>query len=228
MKITGIIPARYASSRFPGKPLVLIDGKPMIQHVYEQCKQSTILSDIIIATDHQEILKTAIGFGAKAVMTSPQHLSGTDRCAEVAEYTHTDAIINIQGDEPRIHPQQINQLGRLLIEGFPIATLAIKTDFNNAQNHDIVKVVKNIYDKALYFSRAPIPYHSTHLYFQHIGIYGFQKEILLEISKLSPSQLELSEKLEQLRWLENGYEIIVGETQYSSISIDRPEDLLKI
>ncbi|MCO5232072.1 MAG: 3-deoxy-manno-octulosonate cytidylyltransferase [Chitinophagales bacterium] len=228
MKIIGIIPARYASTRFPGKPLVLIEGKPMIQHVYEQCKKSSILNEVFIATDHQKIFDTAIHFGANVMMTSSQHLSGTDRCAEVAQQIKADAYINIQGDEPRIHPQQIDQIGRLLIEGSPIATLAIKTKIENAQNENIVKVVKDIHDKALYFSRTPIPFHSTQDYLQHIGIYGFQRDTLLEISQLKPSVLEQSERLEQLRWLENGYEITVGETDYQSISIDRPEDLLKI
>lgn len=227
MKITGIIPARYASTRFPGKPLVLIEGKPMIQHVYDQCKKSSLLSDVIIATDDERIANAIKAFGGKYIMTSPTHPSGTDRCAEAIQSIDTDAVINIQGDEPRIHPVQIDQVAKLLIDGAPIATLARKTDKITAQDRNVVKLVKDISDKALYFSRQAIPFESEE-YLQHIGIYGFQKDILQKISILAVSPLEASEKLEQLRWLENGFDIYVGITELHSISVDVPDDLKKI
>lgn len=228
MKIIGIIPARYASSRFPGKPLTIIDGKPMIQHVYEQCLKASALSDVIIATDDERIEKAIQSFGGKYVLTSPTHPSGTDRCAEVAAQIEADAFINIQGDEPRIHPDQINEVAELLKKGAPIATLARSISDLEANEPHVVKVIRDIQQKALYFSRLKIPYQSTHGYLQHIGIYGFQKDILLKITQLEVSPLETSEKLEQLRWLENGYDIFVGQTTYKSISIDIPDDLNKL
>lgn len=227
MNITGIIPARYASTRFPGKPLVLIEGKPMIQHVYEQCQKSSLLSDVIIATDDERIVSAIELFGGKYIMTSPAHPSGTDRCAEAIQAIETDAVINIQGDEPRIHPAQIDQVAELLIDGAPIATLARKADKVTAQDRNVVKLVKDITNKALYFSRQAIPFESEE-YLQHIGIYGFQKDILQKISGLAVSPLEASEKLEQLRWLENGFDIYVGITELHSISVDVPDDLKKI
>ena len=228
MKITGIIPARYASSRFPGKPLTLIDGLPMIQHVYEQCKKSSYLNDVIIATDDERIAEAVDQFHGKYIMTSSSHLSGTDRCAEVCSLIETDAVINIQGDEPRIHPAQIDQVAKLLLNQAPICTLAREIDPNNAQNLNIVKLVRSIQGKALYFSRFPIPLNSTEKYLQHIGIYGYQKDILVKISQLPASSLELSEKLEQLRWLENDFDIFVDITEHENISIDCPEDLNKL
>lgn len=228
MKIIGIIPARYASSRFPGKPLTIIDGKPMIQHVYEQCLKAKSLSDVIIATDDERIIQAIESFGGKYILTSPTHPSGTDRCAEVAEKIDADAFINIQGDEPRIHPEQIDEVADLLKKGAPIATLARSISENEAEDPHVVKVVKDIHQKALYFSRLKIPYQSKQGYLQHVGIYGFQKEILLKITQLEVSTLESSEKLEQLRWLENGYNISVGLTTYKSIAIDIPDDLNKL
>lgn len=228
MRITGIIPARYASSRFPGKPLTLIEGRPMIQHVYEQCKKSSYLSDVIIATDDERIATVVEQFGGKYMMTSSEHLSGTDRCAEVCSKIETDAIINIQGDEPRIHPEQIDQVAKLLVNQAPICSLARKIDSTQAQDFNIVKLVMNKIGKAIYFSRFPIPFNSTKKYLQHVGIYGYQKEILLKISKLPASSLELSEKLEQLRWLEHGFDIFIDITEHKNISIDQPEDLLKL
>lgn len=228
MRITGIIPARYASSRFPGKPLTLIDGRPMIQHVYEQCKKSSYLNDVIIATDDDRIADAVDQFGGKYMMTSTDHLSGTDRCAEVCTKIETDAVINIQGDEPRIHPEQIDQIAQLLLNQAPICTLARMINSEAAQDYNIVKLVKTIQNKALYFSRHSIPFYSTDPYLQHIGIYGYQKEILLKISELAPTSLELSEKLEQLRWLENGFDIFIDITEHENISIDIPEDLHKL
>jgi 3-deoxy-manno-octulosonate cytidylyltransferase (CMP-KDO synthetase) len=228
MKITGIIPARYASSRFPGKPLTLIDGRPMIQHVYEQCKKSEYLSDVIIATDDERIAEAIEKFHGKYMMTSPCQPTGTDRCAEVCSKIETDAVINIQGDEPKIHPAQIDQVAKMLMNEAPICTLARKISQEEAQDSNIVKLVKNIFNQALYFSRLSIPFNSTENYLQHVGIYGYQREILLEITKLPESKLELSEKLEQLRWLEHGYQIFIDITEHENISIDRIEDLKKL
>lgn len=228
MRITGIIPARYASTRFPGKPLTLINGRPMIQHVYEQCKKSTLLTEVIVATDDERIAQTVESFGGKYIMTSHHHPSGTDRCAEATQKIDTDCIINIQGDEPRIQPEQIDQIAKLLQSGAPIATLARQVSKEMADNRHIVKVVKTIQGKALYFSRSPIPFDSDHGYLQHVGIYGFQKDILQKIAQLPVSSLESSEKLEQLRWLENGFEIYIDITHQENISIDTPEDLLKL
>ncbi len=228
MRITGIIPARYASTRFPGKPLTLIDGRPMIQHVYEQCKKSTLLTDVIVATDDERIAQTVKVFGGKYIMTSPDHPSGTDRCAEAIQKIDTDCIINIQGDEPRIQPEQIDQVAKLLQSGAPIATLGRSISKEMADNRHIVKVVKTMQGKALYFSRSPIPFDSDHGYLQHVGIYGFRKDILQKVAQLPVSPLESSEKLEQLRWLENGFEIFIDITHQENISIDTPEDLLKL
>lgn len=228
MKITGIIPARYASSRFPGKPLTLIDGRPMIQHVYEQCQKSKYLSDVIIATDDDRIAAAIEKFQGKYIMTSTSHPSGTDRCAEVCSKIETDAVINIQGDEPRIHPAQIDQVAQLLLNHAPICTLARKINKEEAQDSNIVKVVKNIYGQALYFSRYSIPFNSNENYLQHIGIYGYQTDILLKITQLPVSPLELSERLEQLRWIEHGYQIFIDITKHENISIDRLEDLIKL
>ncbi len=242
MKIIGIIPARYASTRFPGKPLVDIQGKSMIQRVYEQCVKADKLSSVLIATDDQRIYDHVISFGGKAWMTSHEHQSGTDRCAEIIESGKAgdwDAVINIQGDEPYIHPEQINLLCEVMQEkGVAIGTLVKKIDAQSELfNHNNVKVVLNNKLDAIYFSRSPIPFnrnfpedewlkHST--YYKHIGIYGYKTKTLLEISKLEKTNLEITESLEQLRWIENGYQIKVAVTNLESIAIDTPDDLLKI
>lgn len=228
MKIVGIIPARYTSKRFPGKPLALIDGKPMIQHVYEQCKECAALEEVYVATDDHRIAAAVELFHGKTLFTSPIHHSGTDRCAEVAQKIEADAFINIQVDEIQIQPTQILQIINLLEEGMQIATLATKIDSNTAKDRNIVKLVKAKSNKALYFSRSLIPFESKDAYLQHIGIYGYQKEILLQLAALPPSALEISESLEQLRWLENDYEIAVDITDMKNIAIDTPEDLKKI
>ena len=225
MKIVGIIPSRYGSVRFPGKPLVMIEGKPMIQHVYEQCLKSDQLQDVLIATDDERIANVVIGFGGKYLLTSPNHPSGTDRCAEAAQHIDTDAIINIQGDEPMIHPEQIAQVAALLQQGAQIATLVHKIDERTAKQEHLVKVVLDRHHRAMYFSRLPIPFHSENGYYQHIGIYGFQRSVLEAVTALPVSSLESSEKLEQLRWLENGFAIQTAETYLKSFSIDTPQDL---
>lgn len=239
MNILGIIPARYASTRFPGKPLVDIKGKPMIQHVYEQSLKAA-LQKIVIATDDERIFNAAKSFGAEVLMTSENHQNGTERCAEVLQQlgNEFDACINIQGDEPFINPEQINLVATLLQQKASITTLVKQITTSEEQNNpNVVKAVINKNFEALYFSRYAIPYvragnvevalqHGK--FYKHIGIYGFQKNVLQEIVKLTASFLEQAESLEQLRWLENGYTIKVAETTFETIAIDTPEDLQKL
>lgn len=239
-KILGLIPARYASSRFPGKPLADIGGKPMIQRVYEQ--SSKVLNSVYVATDDDRIADAVRQFGGRVVMTATTHKSGTDRCAEailkVESETkeHFDAVINIQGDEPFISPDQIDLLASTFLDAkTEIATLVKRAD--NEQdlfNPNKPKVVVSALNTALYFSRSPIPYlrgveqsewHKQHTFYNHIGLYGYRSDILQKITKLQRGTLEKCESLEQLRWLENGYQIKVMETQLESLSIDTPEDL---
>ena len=238
MKIIGIIPARYASSRFPGKPLVKIKGIPMIQRVYQQAKLTSTLSEVIVATDDQRIYNTVRDFGGKVVMTNSTHQSGTDRIAEVAkQLPDANIIINIQGDEPIIDPRQIDQLAIFIKEHeqFSIATMAhLISREEELDNPNVVKVVFDQFQKALYFSRSPIPYRRNNIdekptpIYKHVGMYAFQRDTLLDITQLPVSQLEKTESLEQLRWLENGYSIGVCQTQIESIAVDHPEDLEKI
>jgi len=239
MNIIGIIPSRYGSSRFPGKPLVNIEGKPMIQRVYEQAKKCDSLSDVIVATDDQRIADAVKGFDGKVVLTSEQHQNGTERCAEAVEQNKTaDAVINIQGDEPFIHPEQIDAVARLLADGADIATLVKRLDkFKDYLSPNIVKVAVSAQNKALFFSRSPLPfirdefthdYFAQHVFYKHIGIYGYKTAVLKQLVQLPYSALEDAEKLEQLRWLDNGYAVSVAETTHESIAIDVPSDLLKV
>jgi 3-deoxy-manno-octulosonate cytidylyltransferase (CMP-KDO synthetase) len=238
MKVIGIIPARYASTRFPGKPLVEIRGKSMVQRVYEQAKKSKLLEESVVATDDKRIFQHVQSFGGKVMMTSAAHQSGTDRCAEVAQhYPDVDVVINIQGDEPFIEPAQIDQLAGLfsIHPDWEIATLARKiTHQKDLFSHDVVKVVFDAAGEAMYFSRQPIPYFrdlkaeewlKKGSYYQHVGLYGYQRKALESITRFAAGRLEQIEKLEQLRWLENGYSIGVGITAFESRGIDRPEDL---
>ncbi len=233
MKITGIIPSRYGSTRFPGKPLANIGGKTMIRRVYEQAIQATSLSDVIVATDDERIFKEVESFGGKVVMTSVDHKNGTERCAEVAKNIDADAVINIQGDEPFIEPVQIDLLAACFAEDdTQIATLIRKIDWDDElRNPSRIKVVLNKRNEAMYFSRSIIPnpiskQHFDELeFYLHIGIYGFRKEVLMELVKLPPTPLEGTESLEQLRWLENCYRIKCKETSHISVSIDTPQDL---
>lgn len=240
MSVLGIIPARYASTRFPGKPLVEIQGKSMIQRVYEQAKKAGSLDNVIIATDDQRIAEAAQKFGADFIMTGANHQSGTDRCAEVSrQLPDFDIVINIQGDEPFINPKQID----LLVSCFnqpnvQLATLIKKIHTTEELfNNNIPKVVTNSKGEAIYFSRHTIPYLrsaekdqwlTAHDFYKHIGIYGYTTEILQRITKLTPSALEIAESLEQLRWVENGYTIQTRITDLETIAIDTPEDLNKI
>ena len=239
MKCVGIIPARFASTRFPGKPLVKIGDKYMVQLVYEKALLAD-LDEVIIATDDVRIFDAAKSFGANVVMTANTHISGTDRICEVAENIEADIIVNIQGDEPFIDPQQINAVINVLKEKkeLKIATLCKQiTDYEQLINPNIVKVVKTSYYHALYFSRNPIPYVrgenienwlSVSVYYKHIGLYAFRKKALKRLINLEPSVLELSENLEQLRWLENGFHIGIAVTDIETIGIDTPEDLVKV
>ena len=237
--ILGIIPARYASTRFPGKPLIIINGKPMIQLVYEQALKSE-LDAVVVATDDFRIADTVSSFGGNVVMTSENHPSGTDRCAEALLNFKGDwkAVVNIQGDEPYIQPSQINAIASLLKNGAPIATLVKKIEsVEELTNINSPKVVLSNQGDALFFSRQPIPFqkgvdisdwlnHGT--YYKHIGIYGYQADLLPKLTQLKQGALEKAESLEQLRWLENGYGIKVAETTENTFAIDTPEDLLRL
>jgi 3-deoxy-manno-octulosonate cytidylyltransferase (CMP-KDO synthetase) len=236
--IVGIIPARFASSRFPGKPLVDIGGKPMIQRVYEQASKATMINRVIVATDDEQIAKAVRSFEGDVRLTDTNHPSGTDRCAEVAaaeNLNDTDVVINIQGDEPFIEPEQIDTLCRLFIQPeVQIATLFKSfLSVEDFQNPNTIKLVTDSTGSALYFSRLPIPFSrsgvvSLNNLKQHIGIYGYRAGILKQLSALSPSSLEQTEMLEQLRWLENGYSIYTAQSEYTGWSIDTPEDLKKV
>ncbi|MDH4218454.1 MAG: 3-deoxy-manno-octulosonate cytidylyltransferase [Candidatus Aminicenantes bacterium] len=227
---TGIIPARYGAKRFPGKPLALIGGKPMIQRVYEQTQEAELLRRIIIATDDERILEVCRAFGAEVQMTSSDHQSGTERVAEVAEKLETPIIINIQGDEPLLRGQMIDDLIKALQDNsVPMATLAAKVnDLHLMDDRDIVKVVVDKDGYALYFSRAPLPFQPSDYFWQHVGIYGYQRNFLLEFRKMPVSRLERCEKLEQLRALENGFKIKVIETDSPTLSVDTPQDIIKL
>jgi len=241
MKTLGIIPARYASTRFPGKPLANILGKPMIQRVYEQCKKCKSLTHVVVATDDKRIAEVVKKFGGDVVMTSPSHQSGTDRCAEAAKKIGSsyDCVINIQGDEPLIQPQQITTLIKLFSKKTTrIGTLVKKThSLNELQDVSEVKVTLNKNNEALYFSRSPIPFVRNHelsqwlanvSFYKHVGIYGYRTNTLKEIVRLPISKLEKAEQLEQLRWLENGYIVTTAETKFESFSVDIPDDIIVI
>lgn len=239
MKIIGIIPARYGSSRFPAKALANIQGKPMVQWVWEKAKACPALQEVVVATDHPEIYAAVEKAGGRACMTSEQHQSGTDRCYEVlSKQTESyDYVINIQGDEPFIAPGQISLLASLLNGQTELATLRKRiNDTETVFNSNVVKVVSNQQSQALYFSRSPIPHiRSTpeegwlakHAFYKHIGIYGYRADVLSRITQIPPSSLEEAEALEQLRWLQNGFRIQIAETEFESLGIDTPEDLQK-
>ena len=239
--VLAVIPARYASTRFPGKPLVDIDGKTMIRRVYEQVMQCKRIDRAVIATDDQRIFDHVRAFGGDVRMTRADHPSGTDRCAEVARhFPEADVVLNVQGDEPFIQPEQIDLLTDTLTadEAFSIATLAKKIEIPEALfNTNVVKVVFSKRHGAIYFSRHPVPFLrgaepdawlAQHIYYKHIGLYGFRRHTLAEIAGLSPTPLERAESLEQLRWLENGLRIAIGITELETTGIDSPEDLEKV
>ena len=239
--IVGIIPARYASSRFPGKPLIDIQGKSMIQRVYRQAAKSKLLHKVVVATDDERIFNHVKSFGGEVVMTASDHPSGTDRCWDALQQLKGDYqyVINIQGDEPFIEPEQIDELAAILKDG----TTELATQMIAVDNYEMlfdkgeVKIVLNKNNEALYFSRVVIPFikgvdekewHQHHQYFRHVGMYANRKDILDKITKLPVSSLEKAESLEQLRWIENGFTIKCMVTKYESHCIDTPEDVEKV
>lgn len=240
MRILGIIPSRYASTRFPGKPLAMVGGCTMIERVYRQARKSSLLHSLVVATDDKRIAHAVSDFGGECVMTDPGHPSGTDRCAEVLSHFERqyDAVINIQGDEPFIQSQQIDRLaGALAGQDVQIATLVKPLEsWDEVRLPQVVKVVLAANGDALYFSRQAIPFvkdapvqewpQRTAMY-KHIGIYGYRADILPRLTKLSQGMLEKAESLEQLRWLEQGYRIRTQISHFETIAIDTPEDLAK-
>ncbi len=249
MKVVAVIPARYGSTRFEGKPLADILGKPLIQHVYEGVCQSKLIDKAIVATDDQRILDVVRGFGANGVITSPDHPTGTDRVAEVAQKLRAEIIVNVQGDEPLIKGPTIDKAIRPLLRDntLPMSTLMTRIkEVKDWLNPHIVKVVVDQKGLALYFSRSPIPFprdlnierllsKSSHgqevlakRVFKHIGVYVYRRDFLLRYSKMKPTPLERLEKLEQLRALENGYRIKVTAVDYEPLSVDTPEDLQRV
>jgi 3-deoxy-manno-octulosonate cytidylyltransferase (CMP-KDO synthetase) len=236
MKFTAVIPARYASTRFPGKPLAMLGGKTVIQRVYEQA--ASVLSEVHVATDDERILSAVEAFGGRAVMTRADHQSGTDRIEEAVEKTGTqaDVIINVQGDEPFIQPSQIKTLMALFDDPqTQIGTLGKRFDSMDAvSNPNSPKIVTDHRGFALYFSRSVIPFIrgietdewlSHYPFLKHLGVYAYRREVLAEVTRLPQGQLEKAESLEQLRWLENGYRIRVGLTDVETVGIDTPADL---
>lgn len=239
MKVVGIIPARYNSTRFPGKPLALIKGKTMIRRVCEQAWKSK-LDAVVVATDDVRIADEVMGFGGQYVLTDPNHRSGTDRCREALDLLERqyDAVVNVQGDEPFIDPAQINQVIDLIgRDDTQLASLAKRiSDSDELFSPNTVKVVMNEKGNALYFSRNPIPFVrntdreawlAKGVFFKHIGIYAYKAETLRQIAEMKPTPLEVSESLEQLRWLENGLDIRMGVTGSANVSIDTPHDIEK-
>jgi len=234
MNILCIIPARYSSTRLPGKPLADIAGKPMIQHVYERAVLAKRPKQVIVATDHQLVYDTVINFGGQAMLTSPDHPTGTDRLAEVAaRFPDVDLIINVQGDEPLIPPEIIDQLADAFDgqQDLQMATLMTEMDESEYNTPSAVKVVADLQGYALYFSRSLVPFprndKSIPVY-KHVGIYAYRRDFLLKYAKLSPTPLEKTESLEQLRALEHGYRIKVLKTDFKSIGVDTMEDLEKV
>jgi 3-deoxy-manno-octulosonate cytidylyltransferase (CMP-KDO synthetase) len=249
MRITAIIPARYGSTRFEGKPLADLLGKPMIQRVYEGVCQSRLINEVIVATDDQRILEAVQSFGGKGAMTSPDHTTGSDRVAEVARKLKSEVVVNVQGDEPLIQGAIIDKAIRPLLSDETISISTLMTQIGEVKdwlNPHIVKVVVDQKNCALYFSRSPIPFprdlHIDRLesnpfgtkrplpkrVFKHIGVYVFPRKFLLLFSKMKPTPLEKLEKLEQLRALENGYRIKVTPVEYEPICVDTPQDLQKV
>lgn len=236
-QVIAVIPARYASSRFPGKPLASLAGKPMIQHVVERVKRAQLISRVVVATDDAKIQKAVSDFGGEALITRSDHRSGTDRVAEVAAHVPSDIYVNVQGDEPLVDPGTIDALVSALQEedAVQIATpcSAIHTT-DDIMDPNIVKVVRNFDGDALYFSRAPIPWVRDRgekvaaQHWKHLGLYAYRRDALLDFPTLPPGDLERLEQLEQLRWLENDYRIRVVETEYDAISVDVPADLERV
>lgn len=237
MNVIGVIPARYQSSRLEAKVLADILGKSMLQHVWERAKEARLLDDLIIACDHEEVVKAAHEFGAKTILTSKGHASGTDRICEVINQLDVNIVINIQADEPLIHPTMIDSIAAALIDNRSLSMATIMKKIDDAAmvvDPNVVKVVVDKNNFALYFSRAPIPFLAKNadikepVYYKHIGLYGYTKDFLFTFKSLPPSDLEKTERLEQLRVLEGGYRIKVVETKFDTIGVDTVEDLERV
>jgi 3-deoxy-manno-octulosonate cytidylyltransferase (CMP-KDO synthetase) len=236
-RVVVVIPARFAATRLPGKPLVSLAGKPMIQRVYERAKQAQTVQRVLVATDDQRILDAVAAFGGEARMTRPDHRTGTERIAEVAANVDGDVFVNVQGDEPLIDPSSIDTAVAALLEE-PAAQIAtVATPIRHAgdiMDPNVVKTVLDFEDNALYFSRAPIPWvrdsqQKVHVkYWKHLGLYVFQRDALLEYPTLPQGELEKIEQLEQLRWMENGWKIRVAEVAHDAVSVDVPEDVARV
>jgi 3-deoxy-manno-octulosonate cytidylyltransferase (CMP-KDO synthetase) len=245
MRVTAVIPARYASTRFVGKALADIMGKPMVQHVYERTSRATLVSEVIVATDDARIEAAVKAFGGRVAMTSPDHETGTDRLAEVAERIDADIIVNVQGDEPLIEPAMIDEVIAPLLADSTILMGTLKSRVRNLHDFlspNVVKVITDCNGFALYFSRSPLPFFRDKwddlkdeafasgrlLCHKHVGIYVYRRDFLIRLARMPQTQLECAEKLEQLRVLENGCRIRVVETEYESIGVDSPPDLEKV
>lgn len=249
MMVVAIIPARYSSTRFPGKVLVDICGKPMIQHVFERVRRSSLVGRVVVATDDERVKNAVEGFGGTAVMTSADHQTGTDRIAEVARGMEAEVVVNVQGDEPLISPMAIDEAVRPLLEEIDLDMSTLKCPIEHAEEFfdpNVVKVITDINDYAIYFSRWPIPFHREdwsgligegqievpqirpRMAFRHIGLYAYRRDFLLRFADSPQTPLEMLEKLEQLRALENGYKIKVVETDYRAVGVDVPEDLARV
>lgn len=236
MKIIGVIPARYESSRFPGKPLIDLKGKSMIQRVYEGAKKSKLLTDVIVATDDQRVFDEVKRFGGNVEITSEKHTTGTDRCGEIIENLTCDIVINIQGDEPLVDARQLDQVcAAFEDERVQIATLGIKNvSKEDLSNKNRIKIVCDANNDALYFSRSAIPNQANAKeiakfpFLRHIGLYAYRSETLKKLVHLEPTQLERIESLEQLRWLYHGFKIRVVETKIETPNIDVPEDVAAV
>lgn len=235
MKAVGVIPARWASTRFEGKMLALLNGQPLIEHVWRQAKKSRVLEEILIACDDQRIWDAAKSFGAKVVMTDKDHKSGTDRIAQAAADISADVIVNIQGDEPLIDPAVIDNLAKALLDNTNVVMATVIKPISRPEDLDNPNIVKTVIDcenNALYFSRFPIPYNrekkpfSDAVYYKHLGIYAYRKDFLLKFKNLPVSYLEEIEKLEQLRVLSAGYKIKTIQTQHETLGVDTPQDLV--
>src|ERR1700678_3341153 len=236
-KVLIVVPARYASVRFPGKPLAQIAGKPMIQHVVERVRQAQQKGKVVVATEDERIFTAAKSFGAEAILTRPDHKTGTDRVAEVAAHIPADIYINVPGDEPLIAPGTIDAVIETMAEddsiqlATPCSAIPHQPDI---MDPNVVKAVMDFDGNALYFSRAPIPWgrdtgaQVAARHTKHIGLYGYRRDALLEFPTLPPGELERIEQLEQLRWLENGFKIRVVETEYDAVSVDVPADIAKV
>lgn len=239
VRVLGVVPARYASTRYPAKIIAPLLGKPLVMHAYERARRATLLDEVLIATDDPRVVDAVRPFGANVAMTHPHHPSGTDRIAEVAATSSAEIFVNIQGDEALIDPKTIDDAVRPLLDDPNLMMSTARrriTELERVRDPNVVKVVCDIEGNALYFSRSPIPYirdaadaeAATQVYWQHIGLYVYRRSFLLQYARLAQTPLEKLEKLEQLRVLENGFRIRVIDTEYEAIGVDVPEDLEKV